>query len=385
MKDGGEKMSKTAKLDIEKDLLSTINDLLKKVLADKAADILLVPQDIPSGVNTVQTLVKDPKRVVSANPFAFVLPANSANLLVKTTDESSGQRIAAVFRPCEMRAVLELAKLHQINLENVTLITVDCLGTFPVPAYAELVLDAKNNGTTLKLLEEAKESGKTELSGIPLRTACQACELPVVNTADVNIDVLGLDYGKEIMLSANTAKGEEFLTTLGLELTDEPESASRTEAISALEKSRAEARESLMALIKDQVKDISGFMQVLGGCIKCHNCMNVCPICYCKECFFDSDILKPSPKQYMDKAQKRGVLRMPLDTALYHIGRMNHMITSCVACGQCENACPSNIPLLAIYLALGKDVQALFDYIPGKNLDDELPLATFKEEELSEV
>ncbi|UCF07635.1 MAG: Coenzyme F420 hydrogenase/dehydrogenase, beta subunit C-terminal domain [Thermoplasmata archaeon] len=378
-------MTKTATLNIDKDLLSTVNGFFKKVLADKAADILLIPQDIPSGVNTVQTLVKDPKGVISANPFAFVLPANSASLLVKTTDETPGERIAAVFRPCELRAVLELAKLHQINLENVTLISVDCLGTFSVPTYAELFWDSKNNGLTMKLLKEAKEGGKSELSGKTLRSACQVCELPVTDSADVNIGILGLDSGKEIMLSANTAKGEKLLDSLGLELKEAEEPAERAKAISDLEKHRSETREALMAQIKEQVRDISGFLQVLGGCIKCHNCMKVCPICYCKECFFDSDIFKPSPRQYMDKAQKRGVLRMPLDTALYHIGRMNHMITSCVACGQCENACPSNIPLLAIYLALGKDVQALFDYLPGKSLDDELPLATFKEEELSEV
>jgi formate dehydrogenase subunit beta len=51
----------------------------------------------------------------------------------------------------------------------------------------------------------------------------------------------------------------------------------------------------------------------------------------------------------------------------------------------CESACPSKLPLLAIYHALGADVQELFDYVAGRKLDEDLPLATFKEEELETV
>lgn len=58
------------------------------------------------------------------------------------------------------------------------------------------------------------------------------------------------------------------------------------------------------------------------------------------------------------------------------------MGTSCVGCGACEEACPSKIPLLKIFQLIGSDVQELFDYIPGCNLEDELPPTIFREDEL---
>ena len=74
-----------------------------------------------------------------------------------------------------------------------------------------------------------------------------------------------------------------------------------------------------------------------------------------------------------------------MDTLLFHLGRMTHMATSCVACGMCEDACPVNIPVGQVFKAVGADLQELFDYLPGRSLQDELPLTTYRLVEFTEM
>jgi formate dehydrogenase subunit beta len=84
-------------------------------------------------------------------------------------------------------------------------------------------------------------------------------------------------------------------------------------------------------------------------------------------------------------AKRKGSIKMPRDTTLFHLGRMSHMATSCVGCGLCEQACPSNIPLLKIFKTVSYNVQQIFKYVPGRDLEEPLPLTTFKEDELRSV
>jgi formate dehydrogenase subunit beta len=87
----------------------------------------------------------------------------------------------------------------------------------------------------------------------------------------------------------------------------------------------------------------------------------------------------------MMRANRKKGLRMPSDILLFHLTRLNHMATSCVACGSCEEACPNDVPLLKIFRNVGADVQAVFEYVPGRSPEDELPLTVFREEELTDI
>ncbi|MDH4136355.1 MAG: 4Fe-4S dicluster domain-containing protein, partial [Anaerolineae bacterium] len=89
--------------------------------------------------------------------------------------------------------------------------------------------------------------------------------------------------------------------------------------------------------------------------------------------------------QYFRWAERKGSIRLPTDTLLFHLTRLNHMATSCVGCGMCESACPSELPVALIFRAVGQETQAIFDYQPGRSLEEEVPVAAFREDELTEL
>jgi formate dehydrogenase subunit beta len=113
--------------------------------------------------------------------------------------------------------------------------------------------------------------------------------------------------------------------------------------------------------------------------------MTTCPICYCKTCLFKSPIFDHEPVQYMNWARRKGAYRLPSDTMLFHLTRLNHMVLSCIGCGVCTDACPADLPVAQVFRAMGQDVQLVFEYEPGRSVEEPLPLITFQEDEWTEV
>ncbi len=60
---------------------------------------------------------------------------------------------------------------------------------------------------------------------------------------------------------------------------------------------------------------------------------------------------------------------------------MAHVMTACVMCGQCQSACPSDIPLVEIYAGINRRIQDLFDYQSGRDLEEAPPFTCFAETE----
>lgn len=355
-----------------------INSFLESLLEKNLVSALLVPREVPSKDNVVQSLMTNSNGLKEVNVISPVLPVSSARIISEMTRLSSYKNpVGVVLRSCEIRALIELVKLKQASLDNLLIIGVDCLGTYSVSDYQNLC--KQGNSPSDELLRKFKEGGEDT----KLRKACQVCEYPIPSNADLVIGLVGVDFEKNILLKSCTEKGEKILEKFSF---PEFNQSKREESVSKYISKKIEKRDTFFSEMKGETSSgWENLLSVFSTCINCHNCMRVCPLCYCRECFFESPTFEFDSEKYLMWAKRKGSIKMPRDTTLFHLGRMSHMATSCVGCGLCEQACPSNIPLLKIFKTVSYDVQQIFKYVPGRDLEEPLPLTTFKEDELRSV
>jgi len=355
---------------------TTINTFLGDLFTKKLIEGCLVPLEMPGKTNVVQTLVTNAKNLQQADPFAPVMPINSARILQSMTKLGpSRHKLALVMRPCEIRALVDLVKLKQANLENLILIGFDCHGAFPMNFYSEFAADKSNPGDVF--LQEISTGKNAE----NLRWNCQVCQYPYPLYSDLTIELVNIsNIPENLNIIANTENGEKVLTDLGHQM--EALSGDREKKVQQWVQTRTQNRDELLETARAAAAGPEKMIEFLSTCIHCLNCMTNCPVCYCKECFFNSDTFELEAEKYFDWARQRGGIRMPNDTLFFHLTRMTHMSTSCVACGACSEACPSDIEIAKLFTVVSERTQKLFNYVAGRSLEEALPLTTFKEEEL---
>ncbi len=166
-----------------------------------------------------------------------------------------------------------------------------------------------------------------------------------------------------------------MLNQLNLAETAEP--ASRRDAIRLLIERRTQYRDDMFAKTREATENLEKMTVLLCHCVNCYNCRVACPVCYCKECVFVTDVFNHDPSQYLRWATRKGIIKMPTDTLFFHITRLAHMSTACVGCGQCSNACPNDIPVMELFRTIAQDTQQAFDYTAGENIEQDPPLAVF--------
>jgi formate dehydrogenase subunit beta len=361
----------------ENNIGESINEFLKNLLSSKKIHALLVEQATPSNKVTFPTFISDPKKL-QANVLAPVLSVSTAQIVSKMTKmQAASKPIGVVIRPCQIRALIELQKLNQAKLDNLLIIGVDCLGTFPLNTYSDF--PEKKQPTEVIIDAWMK---KTDDAQKYYRSACQVCKDLVPSNADITIGLFGADLQNEVIIEANTPKGKEALE--GITLDEGGDSKKREKVIKEIHEQNAK-KHAEFCKEKSTIKGIEKLAEFFDKCVNCHNCRQACPICYCKECLYDSSVFDAEAYKFIRKAEVKGLFKMPNDSLLFHLGRMNHMILSCVQCGLCEQACPNMIPLMDIFIPAAENAQKEFEYHPGKDSKEKIPMIVYREDEFTEV
>ncbi|HXL03681.1 MAG TPA: 4Fe-4S dicluster domain-containing protein [Bacillota bacterium] len=345
-----------------------LNEVLGKLLELGVVDAMMVPTMVTPGVITY-LLARDPEFARSkAEPFAPVMPVNGASFVAKVVSKKPKGKVCALLKPCEVRALTELVKLKQAEADNLLVIGIDCLGTVARGEY---------------------EKAYPDVDRLSVREACKVClnpDPPDTAFAGINIGYIGLDDGRCLLASLSPDLDDRIrgvIEELGFEKGDGL-ADQRQAALAVLKEERGNSYEEFLRKTHAEQDDggVCGIAKLLAACVGCRNCRVACPVCYCRECIFDGDVFEYETRQLLERAEKKGGLKIPGETLLYHLTRMNHMSLSCVACGMCEEACPVDIRLFPLFARIARRTQGIMEYTPGRSPEDPLPFTTFREDEL---
>jgi len=115
------------------------------------------------------------------------------------------------------------------------------------------------------------------------------------------------------------------------------------------------------------------FNRLISSCIRCYACRNACPLCYCSTCFVDE-----AQPQWVGKSTDS------TDTMTFHILRAFHCAGRCTDCGACERACPMGINVRQFTKKLNKDALELFSWEAGLDEGQRPPMDVYKTDDYND-
>lgn len=329
-----------------------------KALVEKMLESGLVQKVLAFGAglddNDLVPLFIEDKDEVEKLTFASYYPSSLSRLLKDYGDKNG--TVGMVVRACDARGLVELAKRNQVKRDTVYLIGIECSGVADPNAV-------KSNGSDLHIYPQEMVSGseKKPVDLDLIRANCRRCDYPMPTMADISCRITP----EGTTFTVYTSKGEEIAKAAGIE-------AQKAEAPSPnplAERAQEWQNRDFSALRDTPARDrLEYWMEQFDKCIKCYGCRNVCPVCYCKECYL-------GPNRILVKRGTYPPERM------FHLTRLAHIADSCVNCGMCEAVCPMEIPLTKLYHMVNKELSSIFNYESGISLDAPPPLGCFSDQE----
>jgi len=329
--------------------LGAVQAFLSSLLTRNLVEALFVPQTAADGAVSA-ALISHPDAITRSNPFAPIMTANAAKQVADATIKQPERRLGAVLRPCEIRALVELAKHGRAHLANLTVVGIDCLGTFELFDYMRRLLTAGSAaGMTAQCMTVAEEG---EMA-CETRTACRMCERPAPRGADVTLGFIGVDAARELLAIAadETADARLQLNEATSRVATEREVAQREATLTNIIAKHTACADQELARLEQAFGGLTGALTTLATCTECRACLQACPL-------YDGELDDP---------------RLSL---VGQLGAIARWLVSCSGCGMCQASCPNGVPLAVLARSLSRPLRAKFDYTPGRSVEEKLPWAT---------
>ena len=372
-----------------------VTSLLKFALESKRVDAVVgVKARDGNRYNGIPVLITDPAEIAETGGSLHCASPNIARFLKEYLDGASSMKIAVVAKPCDAKAIIELAKREQINLDNLILIGLNCTGTLP-SAKAKTIFreefevdpsdvvseDIEDNELIIRLKdgsEKKKSLAELEEKGYGRRENCRRCETNIPVMADIACGKWGTTDKKSTFIEVCSEKGSQFIEAAieaGYIKVEQPTTAAidtRKKKDQAAIELAQQWQEKDFASLEKMSNDerFNYWFEQFSHCIKCYGCRDACPICYCKDCILEADRSFVPPGEVPPNM-------------LFPMVRITHVMDSCVNCGQCQDACPMELPLSRLIFLLSKKIGAIFKYEPGMDATELPPLRTITDQELS--
>ncbi len=247
-----------------------------------------------------------------------------------------GKKIGIVVKGCDSRSVVELLQENLINRDEVVIFSMPCEGTLNMQKVDEalgrynIIDEVSATANIVRIVADGKEHS------FPMKDfaqgKCHGCTTPGAVEADFRIG------------GPPTPVGEGVVTPPELTLLDNM----------SLEERRSYWR---------------GHME---RCVRCYACRNACPMCVCRDhCIAETR----SPHWLSQDDSVKDKLYFQTIHAMHLAGR-------CTGCGECQRACPVNIPILPLRQHLERAVGQIFEgYKAGMKKDVIPPLLGYELEE----
>jgi len=372
-----------------------VSSLLKFALESKRVNAVLATKARDNNrYDGIPVLVTEPEEVVGTSGALHCSSPNIARYLKEYLDGASGLKVAVVCKPCDAKAIIELAKRTQVNLDNLLLVGLNCTGTLP-SAKAKMMMkvefevdpadvvaeDIEDNTLTIRLkdgTEKEKDLAELEEKGYGRRENCRRCETNIPIMADVACGKWGTTDKNTTFIEVCSERGSDFIKAAieaGYIKVEQP-------SADAIETRRKKDKAAIEQAQQWQDKDFASLEQMsneekfnywfdqFSHCIKCYGCRDACPICYCEDCLLEAD------RGFIPPGEVPPHVMFPMV-------RITHVMDSCVNCGQCQDVCTMELPLSRLIFLLSKKIGATFKYEPGMDASQLPPLRTVTDQELS--